>query len=57
MMLSLLETILVMYLIRKDSTSQDDETDGDQSLSEDCEDEQGKVSSQTCYRGEIDYNK
>ena len=36
MMLSLLETVLVMYLMGKDSASQDNETDGDQSLSEGC---------------------
>ncbi|KAI3365101.1 hypothetical protein L3Q82_010211 [Scortum barcoo] len=40
MMLSLLETVLVMYLIKKDSISEDDEVDGDQSQSEDCEDSQ-----------------
>ncbi|XP_035853751.1 5-hydroxytryptamine receptor 3A-like [Sander lucioperca] len=43
MMLSLLETILVMYLMEKDSASQDNEADKDQSLSEDCN-KQGKVS-------------
>ncbi|XP_029977999.1 5-hydroxytryptamine receptor 3A-like [Sphaeramia orbicularis] len=36
MMLSLVETIAVMYLIEKDSESQDKEVDRDQSLSEDC---------------------
>ncbi|TDG97855.1 hypothetical protein EPR50_G00212000 [Perca flavescens] len=36
MMLSLLETILVMHLMEKDSASQDDEADKDQNLSEDC---------------------
>ncbi len=35
MMLSLLETILVMYLVGKDSASQDG-TDSDQNLGEDC---------------------
>ncbi|XP_044033745.1 5-hydroxytryptamine receptor 3A-like isoform X2 [Siniperca chuatsi] len=49
MMLSLLETILVMYLMEKDSASQDNEADKDQSLSEDCN-KQGKVSSQNCFR-------
>ncbi|XP_030610835.1 5-hydroxytryptamine receptor 3A-like isoform X2 [Archocentrus centrarchus] len=34
MLLSLLETILVMHLIEKDSAAQDDETDGEQSLAE-----------------------
>ncbi|XP_035853634.1 5-hydroxytryptamine receptor 3A-like isoform X1 [Sander lucioperca] len=43
MMLSLLETILVMYLMEKDAASQDNEADKDQSLSEDCN-KQGKVS-------------
>ncbi|XP_078136076.1 5-hydroxytryptamine receptor 3A-like [Sander vitreus] len=43
MMLSLLETILVMHLMEKDSASQDNEADKDQSLSEDCN-KQGKVS-------------
>ncbi|XP_060884527.1 5-hydroxytryptamine receptor 3A-like [Labrus mixtus] len=42
MMLSLLETILVMYLIEKDSASQNDWTDKEQSLSEDCKDKRGK---------------
>ncbi|KAM6964132.1 5-hydroxytryptamine receptor 3A-like [Tautogolabrus adspersus] len=41
MMLSLLETILVMYLIEKDA-SQNDWTDKDQSLCEDCKDKRGK---------------
>ncbi|XP_028424341.1 5-hydroxytryptamine receptor 3A [Perca flavescens] len=43
MMLSLLETILVMHLMEKDSASQDDEADKDQNLSEDCN-KKGKVS-------------
>ncbi|XP_037611750.1 5-hydroxytryptamine receptor 3A-like [Sebastes umbrosus] len=38
MMLSLLETILVMYLMEKDSASQDNEAAKDQSLSEDFND-------------------
>ncbi|XP_037611649.1 5-hydroxytryptamine receptor 3A-like isoform X1 [Sebastes umbrosus] len=38
MMLSLLETILVMYLMEKDSESQDNEAAKDQSLSEDFND-------------------
>ncbi|XP_060884991.1 5-hydroxytryptamine receptor 3A-like [Labrus mixtus] len=42
MMLSLLETIFVMYLIEKDSASQNDWTDKEQSLSEDCKDKRGK---------------
>ncbi|XP_071319504.1 5-hydroxytryptamine receptor 3A-like [Trachinotus anak] len=36
MLLSLLETIFIMYLLEKDSASQDNETDRDQSPSEDC---------------------
>ncbi|XP_033466547.2 5-hydroxytryptamine receptor 3A-like [Epinephelus lanceolatus] len=36
MLLSLLETILVMYLMDKDSTSQDNKANNVQSLSEDC---------------------
>ncbi|XP_069015938.1 5-hydroxytryptamine receptor 3A-like [Embiotoca jacksoni] len=36
MLLSLLETILVMYLMAKDSASKENETDKDQSLREDC---------------------
>ncbi|XP_050922509.1 5-hydroxytryptamine receptor 3A-like [Lates calcarifer] len=43
MMLSLLETILVMYLIEKDSASQDNETDRGQTLSEDCRDKREEV--------------
>ncbi|XP_032359085.1 5-hydroxytryptamine receptor 3A isoform X2 [Etheostoma spectabile] len=42
MMLSLMETILVMHLMEKDSK--------DQSLSKDCGDKQGKVSFQNCCR-------
>ncbi|XP_039644396.1 5-hydroxytryptamine receptor 3A-like [Perca fluviatilis] len=45
MMLSLLETIVVMHLMEKDSASQDNEADRDQSLSEDCN-KKGKVSLQ-----------
>ncbi|XP_074522589.1 5-hydroxytryptamine receptor 3A-like [Halichoeres trimaculatus] len=48
MMLSLLETILVMYLLEKDNVSQDIEADKDQSLGEDCRDQQGRV--QNCFR-------
>ncbi|XP_070783700.1 5-hydroxytryptamine receptor 3A-like [Enoplosus armatus] len=36
MLLSLLETILVMHLMEKDSACQDNEADGGRSLSEDC---------------------
>ncbi|XP_038592501.1 5-hydroxytryptamine receptor 3A-like [Micropterus salmoides] len=52
MMLSLLETILVMHLMEKDSASQD-EANKDQSLSEDCGDKRGKVTFHNCCRGEI----
>ncbi|XP_073345268.1 5-hydroxytryptamine receptor 3A-like [Pagrus major] len=45
MMLSLLETIFVMYLMRKDL--ENNEADEDQSLSEDCGD---KVSFKNCFR-------
>ncbi|XP_071318849.1 5-hydroxytryptamine receptor 3A-like isoform X2 [Trachinotus anak] len=45
MLLSLLETIFVMYLLEKDSASQDNETDRDESLSEDCGDKGGKANS------------
>ncbi|XP_074522590.1 neuronal acetylcholine receptor subunit alpha-2-like [Halichoeres trimaculatus] len=48
MMLSLLETILMMYLMEKDNVSQDKEADKDQSLGEDCRDQQGRV--QNCFR-------
>ncbi|XP_026172283.1 5-hydroxytryptamine receptor 3A-like isoform X2 [Mastacembelus armatus] len=46
MMLSLLETILVMYLMEKDSASPDSEADEDQNLSEDCN-KHGKAKSQS----------
>ncbi|XP_036936585.1 5-hydroxytryptamine receptor 3A-like [Acanthopagrus latus] len=49
MMLSLLETILVKYLLEKDSKV--NEPNGSQSLSEDCGDKQGKVSLNDCCRG------
>lgn len=51
MMLSLLETILVMYLMGKDSASQDNEAGKDQSLREDCN-KQGKAKG-----GEFNCNK
>ncbi|XP_041819280.1 5-hydroxytryptamine receptor 3A-like [Chelmon rostratus] len=44
MMLSLLETILVMHLMDKDNQAED------QSWSEDCGDKQGKVSFYRCFR-------
>ncbi|CAK6969707.1 -hydroxytryptamine receptor 3A-like isoform X1 [Scomber scombrus] len=43
MLLSLLETIVVMYLMKKDSESQDNEVDRDRSLSEDFEDKHGET--------------
>uniref|UniRef100_A0A671X8T7 Uncharacterized protein n=1 Tax=Sparus aurata TaxID=8175 RepID=A0A671X8T7_SPAAU len=49
MMLSLLETILVMYLLEKDW--KENEPNRGQSLSEDCGDKQGKVSLNNCCRG------
>ncbi|XP_039472710.1 5-hydroxytryptamine receptor 3A-like [Oreochromis aureus] len=49
MLLSLLETILVMYLIEKDSTAQHNETNGDQSLTEKCGDKQGKSNFQCSF--------
>ncbi|XP_058477480.1 5-hydroxytryptamine receptor 3A-like isoform X2 [Solea solea] len=42
MMLSLLETILVMYLMEKDNAPQDDQTDKDHKQSEACEDKRDK---------------
>ncbi|XP_038592497.1 5-hydroxytryptamine receptor 3A-like [Micropterus salmoides] len=52
MMLSLLETILVMHLMDKDSVSQDNKADRDQSLSEDCGDKRSNVNLHSCLRGE-----
>ncbi|KAK2820595.1 hypothetical protein Q5P01_023554 [Channa striata] len=49
MMLSLFETIFVMYLMEKDSESESTETAGDQSLSESC-DKQGKANFYSCHR-------
>ena len=51
MMLSLTETIVVMYLLEKDS--KENEPNADQNLSEDCGDKQGKTSLDDCFRGEI----
>ncbi|XP_078019595.1 5-hydroxytryptamine receptor 3A-like [Epinephelus lanceolatus] len=50
MLLSLLETIVVMYLMEKDSESQDNDADRDQSLSKDCGDKESKVSFHSCFR-------
>ncbi|XP_034715348.1 5-hydroxytryptamine receptor 3A-like [Etheostoma cragini] len=47
MLLSLLETIVVMYLMEKDSACQDNDADKDQSLSEDCN-EQHKANLHNC---------
>ncbi|XP_036938099.1 5-hydroxytryptamine receptor 3A-like [Acanthopagrus latus] len=49
MMLSLTETIVVMYLLEKDL--KENEPNGDQNLSEDCGDKQGKTSLDDCFRG------
>ncbi|KAK2820596.1 hypothetical protein Q5P01_023555 [Channa striata] len=49
MMLSLFETIFVMYLMEKDSASESTETAGDQSLSESC-DKPRKVNFYSCKR-------
>ncbi|XP_026034069.1 5-hydroxytryptamine receptor 3A-like [Astatotilapia calliptera] len=50
MLLSLLETILVMHLIEKDSPAQDNETDGNQSLVECCEEKQDISNFHSCFR-------
>ncbi|XP_041672082.1 5-hydroxytryptamine receptor 3A-like [Cheilinus undulatus] len=50
MLLSLLETILVMYLMEKDSASQEGRSDKDRSLSEDCEDKPCKGKFHNCLR-------
>ncbi|XP_051795581.1 5-hydroxytryptamine receptor 3A-like [Acanthochromis polyacanthus] len=49
MMLSLMETIFVMYLMEKDF--QDDETDRDRSLNESREDKLDKGNFHSCFRG------
>ncbi|XP_036938098.1 uncharacterized protein LOC119010229 [Acanthopagrus latus] len=49
MMLSLTETIVVMYLLEKDS--KENEPNADQNLSEDCGDKRGKISLDDCFRG------
>ena len=51
MLLSLLETIFVMYLIEKDSASQDDEAHKDGSRREDSN-KQGKANFHNCHEGE-----
>ncbi|XP_076743987.1 5-hydroxytryptamine receptor 3A-like [Maylandia zebra] len=51
MLLSLLETMLVMYLIEKDSTAQHNETNEDQSLTERCGEKQRKSNFQCSFRG------
>ncbi|XP_049916750.1 5-hydroxytryptamine receptor 3A-like [Epinephelus moara] len=50
MLLSLLETIVVMYLMEKDSESQDSDADRDKSLCTDCGDKESKVSFHNCFR-------
>lgn len=52
MLLSLVETIFVMYLMEKDNVSQDKKANRDQSLSEDCGEKQGKVKFNNFNRGE-----
>ncbi|XP_008294209.1 5-hydroxytryptamine receptor 3A-like [Stegastes partitus] len=49
MLLSLLETIVVMYLMEKDSVSQNKEPDRNQSLEED---KHGKANLHSCHEGE-----
>ncbi|XP_019119321.2 5-hydroxytryptamine receptor 3A-like, partial [Larimichthys crocea] len=51
MMLSLLETIVVIHLLNKDAASEENETDQDKSLSEVCEERQRKVCPRNCFRG------
>ncbi|XP_056222306.1 5-hydroxytryptamine receptor 3A-like [Seriola aureovittata] len=51
MMLSLVETIFIMYLLEKDSASRESETDKDQSSSEDCN-KQGNANFLKCH-GEL----
>ncbi|XP_063338377.1 5-hydroxytryptamine receptor 3A-like [Pelmatolapia mariae] len=50
MLLSLLETILVMHLLDKDSAAQDNETDGIQNLSENSGEKQDIFNFQSCFR-------
>ncbi|XP_074519901.1 5-hydroxytryptamine receptor 3A-like [Halichoeres trimaculatus] len=50
MMLSLLETILVMYLMGKDSAPKDKEEDN-QNLSEECGEKEGSTKLCSCFRG------
>uniref|UniRef100_A0A3Q1GUB3 5-hydroxytryptamine receptor 3A-like n=1 Tax=Acanthochromis polyacanthus TaxID=80966 RepID=A0A3Q1GUB3_9TELE len=52
MLLSLLETIVVMYLMEKDSAPQDDETDGDRSLNASCGEKRGKEGFSCCEGGD-----
>ncbi|XP_008294207.1 5-hydroxytryptamine receptor 3A-like [Stegastes partitus] len=49
MLISLMETIFVMYLMEKDF--KDDETDRDRSLDKSCEDKLGKGNFHSCFRG------
>ncbi|XP_041672080.1 5-hydroxytryptamine receptor 3A-like [Cheilinus undulatus] len=56
MMLSLLETILVMYLMEKDSASQNRETDKGRCLSEDCEDKPCKGKFHKCLQAASSYH-
>ncbi|XP_027145583.1 5-hydroxytryptamine receptor 3A-like [Larimichthys crocea] len=50
MMLSLLETIVVIHLLNKDAVSRNNEADQDKSLSEVCGDRQSKLCFHNCFR-------
>lgn len=52
MLLSLLETVGVMYLIEKDSVSEDSETNRNQNPGKDCN-KHGKANFHSCEQGEI----
>ncbi|XP_070783550.1 5-hydroxytryptamine receptor 3A-like [Enoplosus armatus] len=52
MMVSLLETILVLHLIERDSAPQDNKANKDKRLSEDCGDKRCKVDFPSCFRDE-----
>ena len=54
MMLSLLETIFIMYLMEKEDVTKDKEADKDQNLCDTFRDQRAKV--QKSFRGEIQHN-
>ncbi|KAM9336930.1 5-hydroxytryptamine receptor 3A-like [Symphorus nematophorus] len=56
MLLSLVETIFVMYLMEKDSAAQNNEADEDQGQSEDCG-KQGKANFHNCHEEEPKWNQ